>query len=386
MKKSKLITIILIVFIVGVIVCGSVVVGVYNAFLKPQSFHDYVIPVSGDGTGYYRHSYEELNEEEKKIYSVILSEIYNQPERIEVPELTNGDLKKVYRALSFDNPDLFSIGLKCKMYTGGYKTYFEVDYVMDNETYKKHMEEVEAIADVIVAEANKFTSDYDKEKYVHDYIVTHCTYETPVEGSNANNIYGCLVEGKAGCEGYSRAFQYLLNKLDIDNRVITGESTEDGVNYVPHMWNYVTINNKHYFVDVTHDDPQSTDAVLLHTYFNINTEELLRNHRNLYQVVPLTTDTEHNYFVMEGADIPVGSGDVFESMVYNAVNNAKYNNQSIVELRFPNGAVAAQAMNTLFTDGAIYNIYKEADIAVTPGASKFYYMTNETMNTIDIFF
>ena len=42
MKKSKLITIILIVFIVGVIVCGSVVVGVYNAFLKPQSFICYV--------------------------------------------------------------------------------------------------------------------------------------------------------------------------------------------------------------------------------------------------------------------------------------------------------------------------------------------------------
>lgn len=386
MKKSKLISIILIVFVVGAVVCGSLIVGVYNAFLKPNSFHNYIIPVSGDGTGYYRHSYNELNDEEKKIYSIILAEIYNQPEKIEIPALTNGDLKKVYQALSFDNPDLFTIGLKCRMYTSGYKTFFEIDYVMDNDTYKNCLKEVESIANVIVSEANKFTSDYDKEKYVHDYIINHCTYVEPTEGSNANNIYGCLVEGKAGCEGYSRTFQYILNKLNIDNRVITGESTQDGVNYVPHMWNYVTISGKNYFVDVTFDDPNSTSAVLLHTYFNINTEELLRNHRNLYQVVPLLSDNEHNYFVMEGAHIEVGSGAELETKVYNAINNAKYNNQSIVELRFPNGAVAAQAMNTLFNEGAIYNIYKEADVSVSTESINVYYMTNETMNTIDIFF
>lgn len=385
MKKSKLITIILIVFIVGVIVCGSVVVGVYNAFLKPQSFNDYIIPVSGDGTGYYRYCYEELNEEEKKLYSIILSEIYTQPEKIEVPELTEGDLKKVYRALSYDNPDLFNIGLKCKMYTSGYKSFFEIDYVIDYDTYKKYIGEVEAIANVIVAEANKLTSDYEKEKYVHDYIINHCTYTTPVEGSNANNIYGCLVEGKAGCEGYSRAFQYILNKLNIDNRVITGEAAQDGVNYIPHMWSYVTISGKNYFVDVTWDDPSSSQAVLLHNYFNVNTEEILKRHRNLQQVVPLSVDTEHNYFIMEGSYIKVGSGEAFETGVYNAINNAKYNNQSVVELRFPDGAVAAQALNTLFTEGAIYSIYREADIPIQASGATISYMQNESMNTIQLF-
>jgi hypothetical protein len=385
-KKSKLITIILIVFIVGAVVCGSVVAGVYNAFLKPQSFYDYIIPVSGEGTGYYRHCYEDLNEEEKKLYSVILAEVYTQPEKIEVPELVNSELKKVFNALLYDNPDLFNVGLKCKMYTSGYKSFFEIEYVMDYDTYKERMAEVEAIAAVIVADADKFTSDYEKEKYVHDYIVNHCSYAVPAEGNNSNNIYGCLVEGKAGCEGYSRAFQYLLNKLNIDNRLISGEATEDGVNYIPHMWNYVTISGKNYFVDVTWDDPVSTCDVLFHNYFNVNTEEILRNHRNLQQVVPLTIATEHNYHVMEGSDISIGSGAEFEALVYNAVNNAKYNNQTAVELRFPNEAVVEQALNSLFNSGVIYNAFNEADIPVEAGTTQIAYMRNESMHTVQVLF
>ncbi len=386
MKKGKLITIIIIVFIVGAVVCGSVVAGVYNAFLKPQSFNDYIIPVNGDDTGYYRHCYEELNDEEKKFYSIILSEIYTQPEKIEVPQLTNGDLQRVFRALLYDNPDLFNLGLKCKMYTSGYKTFFEIDYVIDYDTYKQRMAEVEAIAEVIVAGAEKFTSDYEKEKYVHDYIINHCVYAQPVTGNNSNNIYGCLVEGKAGCEGYSRAFQYLLNKLNIDNRLISGEATEDGVNYTPHMWNYVTISGQNYFVDVTWDDPVSTSNLLLHNYFNVNTEDILKAHRNLGQVVPLTIATDHNYHVMEGSYITVGSGAEFEALVYNAVNNAKYNNQTAVELRFPSEAVVEQAINSLFNGGAIYNAFNEADIPVEAGKTTLSYMRNETMHTVQVLF
>ena len=72
MKKSKL-TIIVALIVAGVIaVTGSIVLGVYNGFLKPQSFNDYIIPVSGFGTGYFRHCYEELNDNEKKLYSIVL--------------------------------------------------------------------------------------------------------------------------------------------------------------------------------------------------------------------------------------------------------------------------------------------------------------------------
>lgn len=386
MKKSKIAVIIIAVVVASAVVIGSLLVGVYNGFLKPQSFNDYVIPSSGDNTGSYRYCYEELNEKEKKLYSIILPQLYVQPEKIEVPQLEEGDLNNVFKALSYDNPELFNLGLNCKMYSSGYKHFFETDYTIDNSTYKSRLKEVEDIAAVIIADANQFTSQYEKEKYVHDYIINHCTYIEPTGSENASNIYGCLVEGKAACEGYSRAFQYLLNRLNIPNRVVTGEGATDGVNYIAHMWNLVYIENKPYFVDVTWDDPKSESSIIRHTYFNVTTEELFKKHRSLVQTVPLCTDTEHNYFIMESAYIEIGSGEAFETAVSNAVFNALYKQQESVELRFPNGAVMEQAKNSLFNSGVIYNVYTDAGIFVSSGAGQVYYITDDEMNTICLFF
>lgn len=386
MKKSKIAVIIIAVVVASAVVIGSLLVGVYNGFLKPQSFNNYVIPSSGDNTGSYRYCYEELNENEKKLYSIILPQLYVQPERIEVPQLEEGDLNNVFKALSYDNPELFNLGLNCKMYSSGYKHFFETDYTIDNSTYKSRLKEVEDIAAVIIADANQFTSQYEKEKYVHDYIINHCTYIEPTGSENASNIYGCLVEGKAACEGYSRAFQYLLNRLNIPNRVVTGEGATDGVNYIAHMWNLVYIENKPYFVDVTWDDPKSESSIIRHTYFNVTTEEIFKKHRNLVQTVPLCTDTEHNYFIMESAYIEIGSGEAFETAVSNAVFNALYKQQESVELRFPNGAVMEQAKNSLFNSGVIYNVYTDAGIFVSSGAGQVYYITDDEMNTICLFF
>ena len=385
-NKKKIIIIVAIALVVMLAVTLSLVAGVYKMFLSPADFTDYIIPVSGDGTGYYRYCYEELNESEKKIYSIVLEQIPSQPEKIEVPQLQDGDLNKVFKALSYDNPQLFNMGLNCRLFTQGQKSFFEVDYTMDSATYQSRLAEVENIANVIVEGASQHTSDYEKEKYVHDYIINHCVYVDAAEGSNANNIYGCLVEGKASCEGYSRAFQYLLSKLDISNRIVTGEAASDGVNYIAHMWNFVWLDDKGYFVDVTWDDPKGDSPLSLHTYFNVNTNDILIKHRNIEQPIPLTTEVEYNYYVYEATYLQIGSGDTFETAVSNAVYNALYNSQNCVEFRFPNGAVAQQARNSLFNTGVIYNVYTEAGVFTSSGSGQVYYVADDAMNTICLFF
>ena len=246
-KKGVFAAIIAVVVVFAVVVSGIVVTALYNSFLKPTEFQ-FVAPVSGDGTGYYRHAYNELTDSEKNVYSVILQSIYTQPERIEIPQLGDGNLTTVFEALSYDNPDLFHLGLNCKVYTEGYKTYFETDYILDYADYTAKLQEAKDIASVIIDGASIYTSPYEKEKYVHDYIINHCSYIEPSESAMANNMYGCLVEGRASCEGYSRAFQYILNALNIDNRIVTGESADDGVNFTNHMWNYVVLENLYNFL------------------------------------------------------------------------------------------------------------------------------------------
>ncbi len=361
---------------------SAFVLGLYNMFLKPAEFGQ-LVPASGDGTGYYRHSYEDLNDNEKLIYSVILKEIYTHPESVEIPALQADDnLSGIYQALSHDNPDLFSLALNCSVYTKGQKTFFKPNYDIGYEEYVKRLNEAKGVASSIIANARSYNSVYEQEKFVHDYIINHCSYIEPTGDQSANTMYGCLVLGKASCEGYSRAFQYIMSQLNIDNRLVTGESADDGVNYVGHMWNYVVIEGSGYFVDLTWDDPRSEGSVLRHTYFNVTTNDILVNHRNIEQQLPLCTDTKYNYFICESLYLNIGSGDIFETKVSTAVHYAVQQGQKYVELRFSDGAVMEQAKNTLFNTGVIYTAYTEAGVTGADGTAKVYYSTDDQMKTI----
>lgn len=346
---------------------------------------EFVEPLSGDGTGYYRHCYDELTLDEQKVYSVILQSIYDMPEEIEIPDLGEGDLTAIFRALSRDNPDLFCLGLKCTVVESNGKFYFKPDYSMSYDEYKDRLEQSKKAIESIVSSAKAYTSDYEKELFVHDYIINNCQYYDIAEAPLGNTVYGCLVEGKASCEGYSRSFQYILNKLDIDNRLLTGECAEDGVNYIGHMWNYVIIDGDGYFTDVTWDDPKGEAQTLRHTYFNVDTEDILLEHR-IEQTVPFVTENENNYFTRENAYLDVGVGDDFELQVTNAVHKALQRGYKSVELRFTDADVASQAKKTLLDDGIIYNVYKDAGLLQTLEGATVFYSREENMNIICFFF
>ncbi len=385
-KKAKILAALVAVFFVAVAVCGFLLYAIYDTSLKPAEFENLKAPASGIDSGYYRHCYYELSPEEQIIYTVVLESIYDMPERIEIPKMTTGNLNKIFTALSYDNPDLFCLGLNCKVYTEGLKTYFEPTYSMTKEEYQKQREELKTVVPVILKGADKYTAKYEKELYIHDYIVSNTVYVDPQISTSANNIYGCLVQGKASCEGYSRAFQYLLSALNIDNRLITGESTEDGENYIGHMWNYVVLDNEGYFVDVTWDDPKTATQVLRHTFLNVTTNDILLEHRDIDQSVPLCTATRYNYFVYENAFINNIETEQLRISVENAVYNASQRNYKCVELRFNDLNALNEAKDTLFNTGVIYTIYHDLGLIEDLVGAKVYYSTDEKMNALCLFF
>lgn len=384
-KKGKIIAVIAGVLVLAVVVTGLILNFLFETTLAPKDF-EYNAPASGENTGYYRFCYNELNDNEKNVYSVIMQSIYTQPERIEIPDLGDGDLTKVFEAISYDNPDLFNLGLNCKVYSEGQKTYFESEYILSKEDYDQKLKEAKDVASAIIDGASVYTSVYEKEKYVHDYIINHCTYTLPTESALANTMYGCLVEGKAACEGYSRAFQYIMSALNIENRVVTGESADDGVNYISHMWNYVVLDGEGYFVDVTWDDPKGENPVLRHNYFNATTNDILIRHRNIKQQIPLCTAKKYNYFVYENVYLDIGAGEDFEMAVHNAVYTAVQKQYKGVELRFSDAAVMAQAKESLFDSGVIYSVYNEIGLINQEESAKVYYSSDDKLNTMCIFF
>lgn len=341
-------------------------------------------PTSGKGTGYYRHCYEELNDNEKLMYAVILQSVYSMPEKIEVPALSEGDFSKVFEALSYDNPDLFCLGLTSTLKEDGKKVYFVPEYSMTYDEYSAKLSEVNAIASAVSTNAMQYTSEYERELYIHDYIVNHCTYQ--LNAQNGNDIYGCLVSGKASCEGYSRAFQYILSAVGIDNRLVTGEAEDGKGGYIGHMWNYAVIGGDGYFTDVTWDDPSSDTNVLRHTYFNSTTAQILVNHRDIKQTLPFCNATKFNFFTYENALLTSGDEAELKDALQRVINNSKNRGYTSAEMKFDSVESMKWALDAMFKKSVIFDVYTELGLAESMDGGSVYYSSDDKTFTVCLYY
>lgn len=384
MKSNKKITLILIAVIVAALAVSAVIVAEIIKLSKPEEI---VItePLSGDGTGYYRHCYYELNDAEKELYAAIVQGIGTMPEKIPVKHFEGGDFNKVFSAVSLDNPDLFSMGLTSILGEDRDGMYFKPDYTMTYEEYAVRLEQVRTKAYDIANAALQYTSLYERELYVHDYIINNCVYST--QGDDVNSIYGCLINGVASCEGYSRAYQYILSLLNIDNRLITGLGYAADGSSEGHMWNYAVIGGKGYFTDITWDDPVSESGnTVIHKYFNINTDTLLINHADLAQTVPLTTETADSFFTVENNILTYTDDEQLAKAVSDAVFNALSRGYKNVEFKFNDKETLDTCLDKFFSSGILFDAYTGAGLNVSSEDFNVYYSKDEAMLYLCLYF
>ena len=108
-------------------------------------------------------------------------------------------------------------------------------------------------------------------------------YDTTVSNEYIYNLYGALVLKKCVCEGYAKAFQYLMNQIGIDNVIAIGTATNSNNQTENHAWNYVNLDGSWYAIDVTWDDPVIIGGGRLsnktrYQYFLKGSNTLFKNH------------------------------------------------------------------------------------------------------------
>ncbi len=92
---------------------------------------------------------------------------------------------------------------------------------------------------------------YDQLKSIHDHIALFTTYD--LKGRFSGSALGSLVEPGVVCEGYSKGFKLICDRLNIPCCVIFGNYNEE--ENAAHMWNYVQMEDGiWYCMDVTWDD------------------------------------------------------------------------------------------------------------------------------------
>ncbi len=224
--------------------------------------------------------------------------------------LKEESIDKIFQCFMNDHPEVF--------YVDGYSyTKYSLDgelvsvdfvgkYQMDMETAGKRKEEIEKSIGNILSGVSKSLSDYEKIKYIYETIILHTDYDLNAEDNQ--NIYSVFVNSSSVCQGYAKAVQMLLNRLDVfctlaRGTVYTGEG---------HAWNLVMADGCYYYVDVTWGDAHYTNLKeheqkesfpeINYDYLCIPTEQLLRTHA-LETTVPMPecVAIQDNYFVRENA-------------------------------------------------------------------------------------
>ena len=90
---------------------------------------------------------------------------------------------------------------------------------------------------------------------VHDYLVENLEYDTSISRSHIYTIYGALINKVCVCEGYARAFKYIMDSINIPCVMVMGEGTNSQGQRENHAWNYVQLDGRWFAIDATWDDP-----------------------------------------------------------------------------------------------------------------------------------
>ena len=202
-----------------------------------------------------------------------------------------------------DDPTLFHVkpSINYSYMTSGGKSYFTAIrffYEYTSDVYHSMLSEAVASAGVLLEgiEGNDALSDEMKALLIHDRLAVWCEYDKAYSGGNYPNadyiMYGPLVNRVAVCEGYTKAYSYLLSRVGIENFYCSSSSLN-------HAWNIVVIDGERYHVDVTWDDPTNDiNGRVRHINFLSSTAKNIENGHNAsdYDMTPTSTRFDNAFW------------------------------------------------------------------------------------------
>lgn len=276
---------------------------------------------------------------EIKAYKLFAEKIGNYESVIEFDfSISEKEVVNAYYHYIFDYPQHFWRGFQTRTYSSGSKI---IKVVIEDMMCGGNKQQIKELDDKFKAKIKSILSDLsgkntslEKEIFIHNYIINNSDY---IEGQNAHNAYGVIVEGKGVCESYSKAFMVLMREAGVQCLLVDGILTKDLGFGELHQWNMVEIDGEYYHVDVTADDPLIVGGKnsLKFDYFNATESEIKKDHKieHNYYSIPKATSDKHNFFNFFNLKFSsLNVDDLAKSMAFAVVNNLEYAHGSFDKL------------------------------------------------------
>ena len=242
---------------------------------------------------YYNH----MNKAQQAAYHSILSGVKNLADEFQIPALEGEELYNVFFQMRLDHPEVFwATGYQYRYYDNSSNLILLPEYLFDKNKIREHQKALQSRVEKLARQAKDF-SEWEKEKYIHDFICENVRYDK-LKKPYSHEIIGPLGQGVGVCEGIAKSVKILCDALGIWCMVaLCGNNPEKGIKY-RHTWNIVKIGGAYYHLDATFDNSLRRDKVgdIRYDYFNLDDKNIFRDHEPLIAPAPRCENGDHFYY------------------------------------------------------------------------------------------
>lgn len=323
-----------------------------------------------------QYAYSMLNDEEQSTYKEIYAIMSDCEEDVVLSTKNPDIIDRCFRSVLVDHPEIFYVtGYSISKYTREdeiTKITYKGSYTMSHDDVLQKQQIIDSYVAKCLSGISQNASDYEKVKYVYEYLIHDNTYELGSE--NNQNILSVCENRVTVCQGYAKMTQLLLNKLGVFCTLVNGTAENsghidaDGTFYEPddewgaHVWNIVKADGQYYNVDTTWGDSsflfsnENGDFIdgpeINYDFLMIPDSVLTKTHLPDPVVeMPACTSMDCNYYVVEGMYFT----DVNTDQLKNIFDRAYANGDQYVSIKCSNADVYEQMRKHLFKNEKVFN-------------------------------
>lgn len=223
---------------------------------------------------------------EIEIYNAIIEQHKNI--KIRKTHLNINDINIIMQSMLDNHPDVF--------YVNEWDVFWSNDEIVVCPKYIGTKKEISVLKtecdkqiEIILSRTNGMSLK-ESIKRIHDILIRNITYSEN-DNYTHHTIIGPIIERKAVCDGFSRLYKYLLNKLNIDCIVVRGRGFNGTlVDSESHLWNMINLYGKWYHIDVTYDATLSLNDYIRYDYFLVDDATIRIDHYYNHRDTPKAND------------------------------------------------------------------------------------------------
>ena len=367
--------------------CGVLDTAAVKAGLKESPYYQ-LGDTWWDHGGIEEYYFNQIPSEMNEIYRELYERIKNYEDSADLYASVDAEtFWDAYYAVMADHPEFFWVGssvqVKESALTGTVMGY-NLSTTVDVESRDYLRAQLEAAADECINQISPEASDYQKIKYVYEYLINTTDYNS--SSPDNQNIQSALLGHSSVCAGYSKAFQYILHRMGMFCTYVTGKTSDGG----DHGWNIVRIDGVYYHVDVTWGDPvfvnqngeTGSSSLMNYNYLCCTDSEIYKTHVPDVSVpLPECYDDSYNYYKRNGQYY-----EYFDyNTIYNALMNSVWSDESYIVLKFGSSEAYNSAKYELFQNNMLNDAGQYLMQVYGTSTWNYRYHTDDEFNLITIY-